>query len=32
MLYVLFFLFRDGRSIGRNIRASMPLSAEYNGR
>ncbi len=30
MLYVLFFLFRDGRSIGRNIRASMPLSDEYN--
>ena len=30
MLYMLFFLFRDGRSIGRNIRASMPLSDEYN--
>jgi len=30
MLYVLFFLFRDGRSIGRGIRASMPLSEEYN--
>lgn len=30
MLYVLFFLFRDGRSIARNIRASMPLSDEYN--
>ena len=30
MLYVLFFLFRDGRQIGRNIRASMPLSDEYN--
>ena len=30
MLYVLFFLFRDGRSIGRNIRAAMPLSDEYN--
>ena len=30
MLYVLFFLFRDGRSIARNIRASMPLSEEYN--
>ncbi len=30
MLYMLFFLFRDGRSIGRNIRASMPLSEEYN--
>ena len=30
MLYVLFFLFRDGRSIGRNIRDSMPLTPEYN--
>ena len=30
MLYVLFFLFRDGRQIGRNIRAAMPLSDEYN--
>jgi predicted PurR-regulated permease PerM len=30
MLYVLFFLFRDGRSIGRNIRAAMPLSDDYN--
>jgi predicted PurR-regulated permease PerM len=30
MLYMLFFLFRDGRAIGRNIRASMPLSDEYN--
>jgi predicted PurR-regulated permease PerM len=30
MLYVLFFLFRDGRSIGRSIRAAMPLSEEYN--
>jgi predicted PurR-regulated permease PerM len=30
MLYVLFFLFRDGRAIGRSIRASMPLSEEYN--
>ncbi len=32
MLYVLFFLFRDGRSIARNIRASMPLSDAYNRR
>lgn len=32
MLYVLFFLFRDGRSIARNIRASMPLSDAYNQR
>ena len=30
MLYVLFFLFRDGRAIGRSIRASMPLSEQYN--
>jgi predicted PurR-regulated permease PerM len=30
MLYVLFFLFRDGRAIARNIRAAMPLSEEYN--
>jgi predicted PurR-regulated permease PerM len=30
MLYVLFFLFRDGRMIGRNIRDSMPLTPEYN--
>ena len=30
MLYVLFFLFRDGRAIGRSIRASMPLSESYN--
>ena len=30
MLYMLFFLFRDGRAIGRNIRAAMPLSDEYN--
>jgi predicted PurR-regulated permease PerM len=32
MLYVLFFLFRDGRRIARNIRASMPLSDAYNRR
>lgn len=30
MIYVLFFLFRDGRSIGRSIRDSMPLTPEYN--
>jgi predicted PurR-regulated permease PerM len=30
MLYVLFFLFRDGRGIGRNIRDAMPLTPEYN--
>ena len=30
MLYVLFFLFRDGRGIGRSIRDSMPLTPEYN--
>lgn len=30
MLYVLFFLFRDGRGIARNIRASMPLSQSYS--
>lgn len=30
MLYVLFFFFRDGRLIARNIRASLPLSDEYN--
>lgn len=30
MIYVLFFLFRDGRTIGRNIRDSMPLTPEYN--
>ncbi len=32
MLYVLFFLFRDGVQIGRTIRASLPLSDEYSGR
>lgn len=30
MLYVLFFLFRDGLGIGRNIRASLPLSDELS--
>jgi predicted PurR-regulated permease PerM len=30
MLYLLFFLFRDGRKIGRTIRDSMPLTPEYN--
>lgn len=30
MLYVLFFLFRDGRAIGRSIRVSMPFSEGYN--
>ncbi|MER2508351.1 AI-2E family transporter [Amaricoccus sp.] len=30
MLYLLFFLFRDGREIGRSILAAMPLSPEYN--
>jgi predicted PurR-regulated permease PerM len=29
MLYVLFFLFRDGPAIGANIRASLPLSDTY---
>ena len=32
MLYVLFFLFRDGRTIARNIRAAMPFSEDYNRR
>jgi predicted PurR-regulated permease PerM len=32
MLYVLFFLFRDGPRIGRNIRDSMPLSQAYSRR
>ena len=32
MLYVLFFLFRDGASIGNNILASMPLSVDYSRR
>lgn len=30
MLYLLFFLFRDGRDIGRAILSTMPLSPEYN--
>jgi predicted PurR-regulated permease PerM len=30
MLYVLFFLFRDGRAIGRNILACMPMSEGKN--
>ncbi len=30
MLYVLFFMFRDGPHIGRNIRNSLPLSREYS--
>lgn len=30
MLYVLFFLFRDGRAIGRNILACMPMSDAKN--
>ena len=30
MLYVLFFLFRDGRLIARNVRSAMPLSDKYN--
>jgi predicted PurR-regulated permease PerM len=32
MLYVLFFLFRDGAAIGHNILASMPLSLDYSRR
>lgn len=32
MLYVLFFLFRDGRPLARTIRAAMPLSDAYNQR
>ncbi len=32
MLYVLFFLFRDGPQIGRNIQRAMPLSPEYSRR
>jgi predicted PurR-regulated permease PerM len=32
MLYVLFFLFRDGRTVARNVRSAMPLSEEYNRR
>lgn len=30
MLYVLFFLFRDGRAIGRSILACMPMSEAKN--
>lgn len=30
MLYMLFFLFRDGLQIGRNIRAALPLSPEIS--
>jgi len=29
MLYLLFFLFRDGRSLGQQIRITIPLSDEY---
>ncbi|WP_342595512.1 AI-2E family transporter [Salinicola lusitanus] len=29
MLYLLFFLFRDGRSLGQLIRTTIPLSDEY---
>lgn len=29
MLYLLFFLFRDGRSLGKQIRATAPLSDAY---
>lgn len=32
MLYVLFFLFRDGRETGRAIRDSIPLSRDYTDR
>jgi predicted PurR-regulated permease PerM len=32
MLYVLFFLFRDGAAIGRYIREAMPLSEDLNRR
>jgi predicted PurR-regulated permease PerM len=32
MLYVLFFLFRDGAAIGHNILAAMPLSVDYSRR
>ncbi len=32
MLYVLFFLFRDGRGLARTIRGAMPLSDAYNQR
>ncbi|OLO05077.1 MULTISPECIES: AI-2E family transporter [Salinicola] len=29
MLYLLFFMFRDGRSLGQHIRITIPLSDEY---
>lgn len=32
MLYVLFFLFRDGLAIGRNIRRALPLSDDLSRR
>lgn len=32
MLYVLFFLFRDGPSIGRNLREALPISPAYSRR
>lgn len=32
MLYVLFFLFRDGPAIGSNIREALPLSDDYSRR
>ena len=32
MLYVLFFLFRDGVEIARSIRAALPLSDDYSAR
>jgi predicted PurR-regulated permease PerM len=32
MLYLLFFLFRDGPAIGHGIRAAMPLSHAYSDR
>jgi predicted PurR-regulated permease PerM len=32
MIYVLFFLFRDGPFIGRAIRESLPLSPEHSSR
>lgn len=31
MLYVLFFLFRDGPQIGNSIRLALPLSQEHSG-
>jgi predicted PurR-regulated permease PerM len=32
MLYVLFFLFRDGPAVGRSVRDSLPLSDDYSRR